>query len=425
VGTGDATRLPMGGAGTGPGRLLPALFLCAFAGTGCLVSEGAPAPDALSQSSSVGTLGSCAPGVELLAYSDALDKVHAPASSGTTVVVGEISGIVRDPGSGVYYGVADRAGNDPSHVFTLDLPLEAGALGEPRVLDMTFLRDGAGRPLDGGTFDGEGIVLWVPVPGAEPAGAEGPARGTSPEWIIASEGGGNPDQQPGIHRFTLDGDHLGALPVPERFLIGRNNLSFESLALAPSGTELFTIVEGPLPEDGETEDLRGRLRLLRYRGAQSDAFVPAGEYHYQTEPGRAPGEVGAVELLALSDHDLLVMERGWVRDQGNTVRIFQVSLDGAPDVSELSSLAGPLAPLPLPKRLLVDLATCPDGGATSPQVQPNPLLDNFEAMAFGPGLPDGRRSLVLVSDDNRSPFQVTRVVVLAWEGDAPAPPALP
>jgi hypothetical protein len=124
-----------------------------------------------------------------------------------------------------------------------------------------------------------------------------------------------------------------------------------------------------------------------------------------------------VEMIALSSKRLLVMERGWVRGEGNTVRIFQVSLEGAADISEVASLATPGGPPSLVKELVVDLARCPPSAATSPQSQPNPLLDNFEAMALGPLLPDGRRSLVLVSDDNRSPFQVTRVVVLAWEAE--------
>jgi hypothetical protein len=40
-------------------------------------------------------------------------------------------------------------------------------------------------------------------------------------------------------------------------------------------------------------------------------------------------------------------------------------------------------------------------------------VDNLEGMAFGPDLPNGNRSLVLVSDDNFSPIQVTQF--LAFE----------
>jgi hypothetical protein len=72
---------------------------------------------------------------------------------------------------------------------------------------------------------------------------------------------------------------------------------------------------------------------------------------------------------------------------------------------------------PLQKELLVDLANCPSSGAKAAPgaVQSNPLLDNFEGLTLGPVLPDGRQSLVLVSDDNFSSGQTTRVIVLAVE----------
>jgi hypothetical protein len=107
------------------------------------------------------------------------------------------------------------------------------------------------------------------------------------------------------------------------------------------------------------------------------------------------------------------MERGFQAGVGNTVRIYRVSLGGARDVSGVDSLAASNLE-PLQKELLVDLANCPSSGAKAAPgaVQSNPLLDNFE----GPSVrPDGRQSLVLVSDDNFSSGQTTRVIVLAVE----------
>jgi hypothetical protein len=40
-------------------------------------------------------------------------------------------------------------------------------------------------------------------------------------------------------------------------------------------------------------------------------------------------------------------------------------------------------------------------------------LDNIEGITLGPKLPDGRQSLVLVSDDNLSPTQVTQFLAFA------------
>jgi hypothetical protein len=109
---------------------------------------------------------------------------------------------------------------------------------------------------------------------------------------------------------------------------------------------------------------------------------------------------------------LLVLERGFIPGLGNTVRIFRVSLVGAADVTATTRLSDPGA-TPLKKELLVDLVNCPPGGAVAPARQPAPLLDNFEALALGPRLPDGRRALLLLSDDNFGADQVTRVIALA------------
>ena len=40
-------------------------------------------------------------------------------------------------------------------------------------------------------------------------------------------------------------------------------------------------------------------------------------------------------------------------------------------------------------------------------------LDNVEGMTFGPSLPDGRRSLVLVSDNNFSPAAFTQFLLFS------------
>ena len=44
------------------------------------------------------------------------------------------------------------------------------------------------------------------------------------------------------------------------------------------------------------------------------------------------------------------------------------------------------------------------------------MADNLEGMTFGPDLPDGSRTLVLVSDNNFEPLQKTQIVALRWRG---------
>ena len=63
------------------------------------------------------------------------------------------------------------------------------------------------------------------------------------------------------------------------------------------------------------------------------------------------------------------------------------------------------------KSLVVDLVQCPTLGAPSREPQANPLLDNYEGMAVVPGR-RGVDTVELISDDNFSPAQFTRVLNL-------------
>ena len=70
--------------------------------------------------------------------------------------------------------------------------------------------------------------------------------------------------------------------------------------------------------------------------------------------------------------------------------------------------------MPVAKRLVADLALLADERCPPPsQWQRRRTLENYEGMALGPTLPDGRRVLFLVSDDNSHETQDARVLALA------------
>jgi hypothetical protein len=149
-------------------------------------------------------------------------------------------------------------------------------------------------------------------------------------------------------------------------------------------------------------------------------FEPGREYVYElapvTRPPFAAGVFinGLVELLVIDTTTLLALERGYVQsstdasDGLNDVRLYRVSLDGATDVSGLDSIKGRSDLVPVRKTLVLDLKDL--SGLDSALA---PSLDNFEGMAFGPRLPDGRPTLVLVSDDNFSRNQRTWFLAFA------------
>ena len=257
----------------------------------------------------------CAAGVDFLGFSDALDK---QAFEGT--VVGGLSGLAYDARRGVYYGLVDNgpAASAEARFYTLRLPTKGETLGTPQVLDVTVLKDASGQLFTASDFDGEGLTL---------------TRGG--DLLVSSE------TEPSIRRFSLDGTLLEELPVPQKFGVApegqaTSNQTFESLSLSPNNRALFTAVEGPLAPDGQTADGENRIRILRYEDRGPGGLEPAEEYFYLTEPGQ-----NVAEIVALSENELLVLERGFVAGEGNTVRVFRVFLDGAEDVSDEPSLAAP------------------------------------------------------------------------------------
>ncbi len=318
----------------------------------------------------------CNVGVELVAATDVLDKVTYDGDD-----VGGLSALAWDPESATYLSLSDRGGRAYELDFaTADSPVITGAFR---------LRDTSGEPdVD---IDGEGIAVL-------PTG----------DLLVSSE------LEPSIRRYTADGEYVADLPVPEHFLVepaGRavGNKTFESLTVAPSGNHAFTAVEEPLVGDGETDDDRGRIRILRY-DATDETFEPGAEFFYLSEP-----EHDVSEIAAISDTELLVMERGLSLLEGFTTQIYRVSLDGAEDFAAIERLEDADAQ-PVTKELLVDVSDCPAGDREWTG-EINPLTENFESMALGPLRDDGRQTLIIGSDDNHQSFQVTRFLVFAIDPD--------
>ena len=89
---------------------------------------------------------------------------------------------------------------------------------------------------------------------------------------------------------------------------------------------------------------------------------------------------------------------------GNVVVINEISTDGATDVLEIDALYDGGSPMPLTPVSQAEVFAFDDLGIP---------IDNIEGMTFGPPLPDGRQTLVVVSDNNFNLGQFTQFIVLA------------
>lgn len=221
------------------------------------------------------------------------------------------------------------------------------------------------------------------------------------------------EDQPVI--FSVDRSGRGAtrLELPA-FRGARDNRGLEGIGYAagPGGRYVFAVNEQALERDGpaSTTAQGTVVRILRH----SLDDRPDREVAYLTDPifaDGSPADNGVSDLAALSTERVLLIERAFVHGSGNAVRIYEVDLRGAQDVTGLPDAR---AATPVRKRLVMDLAVLIDGRCSMPPVaQRRKSLDNYEGLALGPTLPDGRRLLFLVSDDNDRPTQIPRLLTIA------------
>lgn len=290
--------------------------------------------------------------------------------------VGGLSALVREKGD-TYYALVDNQDETPARIFGLEIRVTPG--GPVEETRSAIRLDG----LDGENFDGEGLALTP--------------QGT---FLVSSE------KEPFLREVARTGRTLRLLPVPSRFTAGvRRNSGFEALGLSADGRTLWTANETALEQDAPDQEAafygRHPVRLLRYE-RRGGSYEPAGELAYVVDPIERRGTKfkvrGLVDLLPLPEGGLLSLEREYVEGFGNEVQLFLVDTGGATDVSGVESLAAG-GWTPVRKTLLYDF-----GSAFEP--------DNLEGMTFGPELPDGDRTLIVISDDNFDEKQATQVVAL-------------
>jgi phosphodiesterase/alkaline phosphatase D-like protein len=344
--------------------------------------------------------------------------------AGTAVPLGGLSGVTYDAVNNRYYSIADdRSQFGPARFYTFTADV-SGTNPVVNFTNVTALKNASGNNFAPLTIDPEGIALTN--------------RNTV---FISSEGEANVEASrvaaPFVNEFDLvTGAQLRALPVSSKFtpvfqdLNGngvisnteqvsgiRNNLAFESLTISPNQKVLYTATENALVQDGPVASATtgSRSRIVQYNLVSGQAEK---EYLYVTDAvaiapttATAFNTNGLVDLLAIDNRGtFLALERSFTAGApgtGNTIKLFEVSLQGATDISFYNSLNS-LTPAQfsdvqaVQKRLLLNLDSLklPTG------------LDNVEGLTFGPKLADGRQSVLLVSDNNFSGTQFTQILTI-------------
>ena len=248
--------------------------------------------------------------------------------------------------------------------------------GPLRLERTLMLRPGPGGNV--GELDGEGLVLFP----------------RNQAWV-AGEGRRSVERPAQLLRFDLGtGALLQTVSLPPAWQPGpgqglTSNGGPESLIALPmpdGSPALLMAAERPLMQDP-----KGRVRLLRWRWSRDQD--PLKEAPRPEPLGSLPlpaGEDwGLTDLLAVGDAQLLALMRRFIPPAGWQIRLELHALPQANTADAPKSLAS------------WDLIAA--------GLEP----DNWEGLELGPALPDGRSTLLLVSDDNLNPLQRSRVALLA------------
>ncbi|HEU6444328.1 MAG TPA: esterase-like activity of phytase family protein [Gaiellaceae bacterium] len=298
--------------------------------------------------------------------------------------VGGLSSIAH-AGHQKFYVISDDQAN--ARFYKLRAEIADGQLDNDDITfkAVTILKQPDGTPYPAGSLDPEGFALTK----------------HNRRAIVTSEGFANSLVPPWIRLYKLDGTYVRDLPVPDDFIPAtspprgvRQNLGFESAGTR--GKHLFTGTEAALVQDGPAATLTNGspARLMRYDVKKN---VLQKQWTYMVDPIAEPpvptgafGVSGLVEVLPIGKKRLLTMERSFsvgAPDTGNTIKLYVTEL--REDGSTSKTLLLNLDALGIP-------------------------LDNVEGMAFGPRLRGGKRTLLLVSDNNFAPAQFTQFLLFAY-----------
>jgi hypothetical protein len=321
-----------------------------------------------------------------------VDFAHGLLFDDTTV--GGLSGISYDEAGDRFFVISDdRSAENPSRFYTVRITLSDSALTRVDLLASTPLLDTDGQPFAAAS------ATSVPP---DPEGIAYDAQRRQLYWSSEGERTADSLLSPWIRTAGLDGTFRGEFDLPTAVTTTaegegpRRNHALEGLTLTPDASALWAAMEGPLVGD-DAEPTESAGAVVRLTRMDPDTGAATAQYGYPLDPvtSGAGGDNGLSDLVALEDNSFLVIERGF----GTRVasRLYRAEIDGAQDILGRARIDGATA---MRKTLVADLR----------QLHP---VDNVEGITLGPKLDDGRQSVIMVTDDNFSPLQVTQFLAFA------------
>jgi hypothetical protein len=293
----------------------------------------------------------------------------------------------------------------------------------PRVLDTRLLRSERRRVFTGSAAE------------FDPTNSADSIR-LDPEGVRVANCGGSffvsDEYGPFLYEFGPNGRRKRSIALPTKLLVdypsadptaelkqnafGRQaNRGMEGLAISPDGTKLYGVLQSPLIQDGGLGGGSGTSRVgTNVRIVEVDLKTGGfREFLYTLELK----DYGISEILAVNDHELLVLERDGRAGMDATFKyVFRIDLSAASDIrgmKQLPSTAVPAGVTPVAKAPFLDLVAALGG--------PGPgIPEKLEGLSFGPDLADGRHLLLVTVDNDFKTTQGTALYAFAIDpGELP------
>jgi hypothetical protein len=324
-------------------------------------------------------------------------------------IIGGLSGIDYDSNLDLYYMISDDpSSKGPARYYTARIKVGSSGIDSVEIIGMTALTNATGNTYSNITKDR-----------FHSADVEAMRFDSSRDELIwSSEGqryirdGKKELQDPQIIIMGKDGRYRDSFSLPSNMHISetekgpRHNSVFEGISFDENFQHVFISVEEPIYEDGPRaggEDSTAWIRILKFNRKLKQAV---GQYAYKVDAVPHPADPpsafkinGVSDILYLGNEKLLVVERGYsVGRKPSDIRIFMVDLSSAEDITDRSLIKTPVTN-PATKKLLIDLNK--DGR----------YIDNVEGITFGPNLPNGHRTILMVTDDNFDKKQVMQFLL--------------
>ncbi len=314
--------------------------------------------------------------------------------------VGGLSGI--DYHDGIFYMVSDHPSNP--RIYVAEMEFSEEKIDTVAITDVILL-DKQDENLKDQHLDLESILF-------EPE---------NKNFLLSSEGNINSNKDPMLFKVSKRGNFISSFALPENLLAEsvkepRNNGTLEGLAASFDGKGVWAAMELPLVTDGPKPKLYPTKSPVRITYFDKKNQTATKQFPYRLEriakiPWLYFAVNGVTDLLEYAPNKFLIIERGFAAghgQKGNTVRIFDVDATLATNTLDINNLRVSFNN-PAKKTLLYDFKWAKDFLSQE-------IIDNIEGITFGPTLPNGKQSLILISDNNFNSMgqQLNQVILMEY-----------